>query len=356
MKKITVKTDLIKKALPKLGAAVNGKILPILENIYCKAEDGNISLIGSDMEMTIRYNLIAEVEESAEFLLPYHLFSNIIRLCKNEIVTLTVLSRSVRITTGSDVFELKNSFKIGEFPLVKEMPSGSEIVLDDLYLPYLMAASDTVGKEEGRPALNRVLLSISKTGIEIASTDAFVLYSYNIPGEYEAETQLLLSPRMLKAIDGMRQILVRWDDKRFLFESPEISIVITRPDFKYPDHKSIIPPFQSNLGVSKSEMVMAFQKLNLSSEFYKDAKLSIGASLIKAIVDDENTGLKINADIVCDYTGTVDTICLNAANVLRVLQQTDCEDLKLAVHSPSKAVLVRGEDKNYLALILPTFK
>ncbi|MBX3253952.1 MAG: hypothetical protein KF862_07400 [Chitinophagaceae bacterium] len=354
MKKVTVKSELIKKALSKLGAAVNNKVIPALENVYCKVEGSTIALTTCDTEMLIRYNLMAESDGDGEFFLSFHLFNSIVKLCKEEVIEFEPLKASVKVKIGKDVYTLKFNAKLEDFPKLSEAPSQHEVEFDDRLIAMMVAATESASKSETDPRLARICLNINYTGTDIVGTDSYILYKYNSPAELKVTTSLLLSPRMVKAIDGLEQIVIKWNDSKFSFSTPEILIVINRPEFKYPNYLGIIPNHESNLKISRSALVETFKKLNISET--KTSALHLLSDAIKAEVEDKATGVKINAEVDCIYSGQVTDISLNAADILRLCHQTTCEHLELAIHSPNKAVVVRGEDPNYLALIIPTFK
>ncbi|MGN6435977.1 MAG: hypothetical protein ACTHMM_05560 [Agriterribacter sp.] len=354
MKKVTVKSELIKKALSKLGAAVNNKVLPALENINCKVEGSVIALTTCDTEMMIRYNLMAEADGEGEFFLPFHMFNSIVKLCKEDVIEFEPLKTSVKVKIGKDVYTLKFNAKLEEFPKLSKAPSQHEIDFDSRLINMMVAATESASKSEMRPSLTRVCLNINYTGTDIVGTDSYILYKYNSPAELKVTTSLLLSPRMVKAIEGLEQTVIKWNDSKFSFSTPEVLIVINRPEFKYPNYLEIIPQYESNLKISKGALVETFKKLNISET--KAAVLNLQPDAIKAELEDKSTGIRINAEVDCTYTGPVTSISLNASDVLRLLHQTTCEHLELAIWSSSKAVVVRGEDPNYLALIIPISK
>ncbi len=352
MKKVIVKTDLIKRALAKLGAAVNNKTLPALENIYCNVEGGTIQMTTCDTEMMIKYSIIAVSEENCEFYLRYHLFKSIIGLCKEESVEFEPLKASVKIKCGKDVYTLKFNSKLEEFPKLSKAPSEHEVAFDSRYVEMLLAATESVAKQES-DSISRVCLNINYTGVDIVGTDGYILYKYNLPTELSVTTTLLLSQRMVKVLEGLEQVVIKWDENKFSFSNSEVLIVINRPEFKYPNYLGIIPDSEPNLKISRTLLTETFKKLNIYQ--HKTATLQLSNSSIKATLEDKGTGDKVNAEAECDYSGQVPEISLNASDVLRLLHQTTCEELRLSVMAYNRAVVVRGEDPNYLALIIPTF-
>lgn len=91
MKKITVKTDLLKKSVQKLGAAINQKTtVPVLLNLLCRAADDSITFTASDTEMTVIDKLEATVEEPADFLVSFHVLQSLLSVCKEDTIELQV--------------------------------------------------------------------------------------------------------------------------------------------------------------------------------------------------------------------------------------------------------------------------
>ncbi len=354
MKKVTVKSELIKKALSKLGAAVSSRaVLPALENIFCSVEGNTISMTTCDTEMMVKYTLPVGADEPCDFYLRYNLFKNIVGLCKEEDIEFEPLKTSVKVKCGKDVFTLKFNAKLDEFPKLSKAPGQHAIALDNKHFDMMLAATESASKSEATPCLTRICLNINHSGIDIVGTDGFILYKYNLPEALDVTTTLLLSSRMVKAIEGLEQIIIRWDDKKFSFSTADVLIVVNRPEYKYPNYLSIIPESTPNLKLTRTVLTETFKKLNIYST--KTAALQLSSTAIKAQVDDRETGDKVNAEMECTYSGEVPEIALNAADLLRLLHQTTCEDLELSILASNKAVVIRGEDPNYLALIIPIF-
>ena len=353
MKKITVKTDLLKKSVQKLGAAINQKTtVPVLLNLLCRAADDSITFTASDTEMTVIDKLEATVEEPADFLVSFHVLQSLLSVCKEDTIELQVYKTLVKITSGKDVFDCKYKGKLEEFPAIK-MPTGkTELLFEKEFISNLVEAVTAISKDELRQGIARVCVDVHDDGFIIVGTDGIILYKVNVPAEIKKETQLLLSPRMVQALSKIDEDLdIKFNEKFFSFESNGTTVIITRPEFKYPNYAAIIPDAESNLIVDTMQLKEAFKKLNLSSESYKTADLILSKDSISATAKDDSFGTTIRVEFPCEFTGDSWELTLSTSCMLRLLGSIKSEKISLAVSGPTKAIVVRNPgDNNYLGL------
>ena len=363
MKKFIISTEALSKALHKLSYAVNPKtIVPALSNIYCKVTSQSIEFITSDTEITIHYRCVCETSgEGFEFLLPFQLISKIVALNKRMPLTFSMEKKGIKITGDTDAYELKSLEKIENFPALQELPKKTKMQLNAEFIPWLATAVETVSKDEtNKPNLTKVLLELRQKEITIASTDgAYMVFSYSMPLQSPEDDEILISPKAIKAIEGMKETTLYWHKKIFAFESEEITVIVTRPDMKFANFRGIFPQdFNSNLTFNREDLINALEKCNISSDPFKTTVLNLKQTAGKVSFEaiDTNYGININVALDGDYQGNVEQIKLNSDKMLKLLNQVNYDQIELAIHQPNKAVLLRSaDDKSYLGLLMPIF-
>ena len=131
--KFTCNQQTLAKALNTVSKAVSNRTtIPILKGIMIKAtEEGKLILTASDLEISIKKEIDANVEEPGSFVVMAKLFSDIIRKLPNEdILVSDEEAGSVVIKTSFSEFKVV-SFPTDEFPEIGNKEEGSESGLYD---------------------------------------------------------------------------------------------------------------------------------------------------------------------------------------------------------------------------------
>lgn len=359
MKKFIVSSDTLAPVLEKLGRAVGGsKILPILKNIVCKVSKDEIELITTDMEITMSHTCAAQTEGAPfDLLLPYDFVNSICHLVDTMPLVIEHPSiRKARILAEGEVYELNSLDKIEEFPKLPSVPKKNSINLDASFVSLLNKAMLTVSKEELRPAMTRACLDITVNDSHLVSTDAHCLFKHRVELTATEPQQISFSHKMAKAIDGLQELEVNWNNNMVSIKSGQIIVWAKRHEEKYPNYNAIIPDFSPNLVIEKSRLVDALNKACLSSSANKHTRINLKkkAGEIHFEADDPDYSRKINLHVAGDYTGNVEAVSINAKLMLTILKQVDTDQISLSIHHPKKAILVStGDNKDYLGLLMP---
>ena len=104
--------------------AITGKTtMPILEGIYITAKNNELTLIGSDMDVSIETKVQANVQEEGMLVIDSKIFGEIIRkLPDSEVVIETLENEIMQITCEKSVFNLvyMNGEDYPELPKINE--------------------------------------------------------------------------------------------------------------------------------------------------------------------------------------------------------------------------------------------
>lgn len=363
MKKFIISSDVLAKALHKLSHAVHAKsVVPALSNIYCKVGNGSLELICSDMETTIHYHCPCETNSEAfEFLFPYLLLSKIIALNKSCPLTFSMEKKGLKITGDNALYELKSPEKVENFPQLQDVPKENSMAMDATFIGWLKTASLTTGSDIDKwPALTKVLIELRPEEITLASTDGkYHMFNYTMNMPAPSSDDLLISPKCIKAIDGLTGIELSWNDKTFAFKSADVTVIVTRPSTAFVNFRKIIPAdFTTNLTVNRYDLIRALEKCNISSDLFKETIITFkNKGQIHFSSKDTEYGLNISDDVAGEYTGTVESVKINSDKILKLMQQIDFPEIEIAIHDSARPMLFRSaEDKAYLGLLMTIYQ
>jgi DNA polymerase III, beta subunit (EC 2.7.7.7) len=195
MKLKTYKKDLqeaLKKVISEKKAA-----LPILTNFMLKAEDGKLTIYGTDLEVYTTYSIFADVEEEGAICVNAKKLTDISKVLGKEDVSIYTEKESLKITSGKTKYSL-STFEADDYPLPEAFPSNTTVLVSGKEL--LKGINKTiyaVSKDSSRFALNGVCFSFNGNELELVATDGHRLALYNIQisgnleGKYIVPTKAL---------------------------------------------------------------------------------------------------------------------------------------------------------------------
>lgn len=355
MKKIILRSELLKPALKKLQHAIpKNDAVPALQNLFCEVQGTKLQMVSSDTEVTIFETL--EVESTGDFnmLIPFADFQKIISSYDSSIpVELQNIStKRSRLVISKDIHEISSACKPEDFPKLPATPSKSSFKLNKDFISLLSRAMHTCGKDDNAPALAKACLDISPNQVIIVSTDAHSLFKYALAAECDETESLLVSPKIAKVIEGFSETELSFHAKNIAFVSGNTKVIATRHEYKYPNYNAVIKMHPANLTIERAELIRSVERASISNESQLD--LHFEKSLLKLIADDRELHKRSQIEIACQYSGSVEKLSLNPRRLHTLLSQIDYEVISLHVLGPDKGVLISSEaDSNYLGMIVP---
>lgn len=357
MKKLIIASPNLRKALTKLSQAINPKhLLPAATNIFCKASPDKIEFIGTDTEITIIYSADCECKETFEFLLPFEFINKIVSIYKDAPLVFEV-AKAVKIKCNEDVYEVKPNSKLNEFPKLQEYPLDNIFTLDLTILHSLNTALTTTGV--AKPAFEFVCLDLEPKKVTVASTDgAYIVYTQEMESENDATQQLLLSGKVIKALNGTTDARCSYNEKIIGIDNGTMRIIIVKTEHKYPKYNALFPEeVNYNLSVNKYVLVDAFNKCSLSTDPFKTATLNFGLQgLVGLNANDDMLNIDLAVEANNQVTGT-NTVKVNSDKMLKLLHQIEITDVQFSITDKNKSVVISSQElKGYKALIMPLFQ
>jgi DNA polymerase III subunit beta len=117
---VTVKQEtLVKGVQSTLGIVDKRGTMPILAHCLVKAGDGQISISATDLEVSYRGSLGAEVKQEGAFTVQAHTFANLLKSLPEATLTLNADNGHVTLEAGEARYKF-NTISPDEFPPIPE--------------------------------------------------------------------------------------------------------------------------------------------------------------------------------------------------------------------------------------------
>jgi len=329
--KFTTQINDLQKCLQKTMPAISTKpTFDLLELFSFKLAGNELTVVASDIEITILSKLIVQGEEDGGILVPAKTINDIVKglaADKELIFEASAEDYSITLTSGKYTFELQG-IDVDEFIELPELfrknaPKESDKNAIFFKQEIIKKLADktffAVSKEDYRANMTGVLFQFRESYVNSASTDSYRLVRYTHFAEkdqiFPSELDLLIPE---KAIEVFRKIDA---DTIFSFEPPDNEkdkIKMLRIDFgnvimvtklikeTFPQYEKIIPVTTNcNATFDISMFLDAIKTLGaVVNSTTKQCKLEFTTDKLKIIADDVDKNRKGSSEIQCEFEVT----------------------------------------------------
>jgi len=278
------------------GLSVIGRIagknltLPILNNILIETEKSFINLSSTDLELGIKYWLLAKIEKEGKITIPSKILTSFINLLPNKKLTLEVKNQTLFIDCDDQNTQIKG-LDAQDYPIIPTINDKSFIGLDiDLFCEGLSQVVDFTTINQARPELSGVYLSFQKDRVLLTATDSVRLAEKTIflKEKVEKEISFILPQKTAREIiniftEQKGKIKLYSSPNQVLFERsmtetdhPQIQVVSRLVEGEYPDYQGIIPKkYEAQVILSKNEFLNQVKTASIFSGKSNEVKVKI---------------------------------------------------------------------------------
>src|SRR5436190_1043242 len=156
------------------GLSTRGTV-QILAGILLRAQEGGLELAATDMELSLRTRVDANVEGEGSAVVPGRLLTDIVRLLPEEQVVLEhrVEESTVYVTSGSSESRLR-TYAVEDFPRLPDPALATLSTLEaEPLLETIARVSRASSRDESRPVLTGILVRFEGSNLVMAATDSY---------------------------------------------------------------------------------------------------------------------------------------------------------------------------------------
>ncbi|MBM6838561.1 DNA polymerase III subunit beta, partial [Clostridium saudiense] len=157
--------------------AITGKTtMPVLEGIYIEATKGGLTLIGSDMDVSIETKVEADVLQEGKIVIDAKIFSEIIRKLPNSDVKIEVVENDrIQIACEKSLFNvvIMNQADYPALPTINEDITVE--VPQNILKNMIKGTSFAIAQDEARPILQGILFEVKDKHLNLVALDGYRL-------------------------------------------------------------------------------------------------------------------------------------------------------------------------------------
>ncbi len=333
--------------------------LPVLQDLRITASGDGLELVGSDLEITNRVQVPADVEETGVAVVP-KLLGEIVRRLEPGPLVFEVSGDEATISAGR--FSTSLRLKPAEdYPRLAPN-DGQGVKLDAAaFALALRQVVRAASKDDLRPILTGVLLTAHAGGLRFVATDSYRLAVRDLKGvSMLSEGQkVLVAAKGLSEVqrlagDGEIEVVLR--DRDVVFRTSRAEVTARLIEGEFPNYEQLIPSgYPNRLTVSRTALLEALDRVQIVGQNRDNAAVRLtmtsnGLDLSMSAQDVGNAQESVDAK----YEGSELTVAFNPVFLHDGVDAVDTDEVVLETIDPLKPATLHASDKNeFLYLLMP---
>ncbi len=358
--KFRCERDVLVEALAIAGRAVSGRAtLPGLSGVRAELQGDQLTLTGSDLDLTISTRITVSGESDGVCVIPARLASDIVRAVQPGAVSFAAESESLAIAAGRSEFSIR-LISGDEFPQlagldVEPVELPSEQLAAALKQVVLAASSD-----DSRPILTGVLLAAQSGGLRLVATDSYRLAMRDLADAsvLDEGSNVLMPSRALGELNRILaqadHVSVRLGSNEASFEVGPVTLVTRLIEGDFPNYRGLIPESHPNtLTVNRDELLDALRRVKLLARESTPIKIEMSADGMELVAVTQDVGTA-RESLESTYDGSPLTVAFNPQYLLDGVEVSPADEITLSTTDELKPAVVRGVGvEDYLYLLMP---
>jgi len=363
MKVVARKADLV-NALGTVNKAVSTRSsIQVLSGVFLEAKAEGCHLAATDMEISIKAPLDAQVEEPGAVVLPARIATDIARnLPREEVVIEQKPGESqVEVRSGESQFMLQ-SLPAADFPQLPVFPQESAFTLGKKgFLETVDRVSSSASRDETRPVLTGVLMHVTKTSVKMVATDSYRLSvkETEIDTGVEERLEAIVPARSLQELSRIgagsdaETISVVATENQILFDIGGVGLSSRLIDGQFPNYQQLLPDsFDHEVVMGRDELGDVVRRVGLLAQRNAPIRLRFEEGTLTVSAESQDVGRAREA-VPVRYQGDVIEIGFNPEFLQAGIAAVAADEVRMKFISPLRPALLSGEDDDFLYLIMP---
>src|SRR6266446_4319019 len=262
----------------KLGVVSRGvstrTAVQILGGILLKAEAGKLLLAATDMELSLRASLEAQVDGEGAVVVPGRLLVELARLLPDSQVTIEQRADEGVIHISSGSFESRlNTFTAEDFPRLPDADALERHTVDrEALLETIARVGRSASRDESRPVLTGVLVRFEPGKLVMAATDSYRLsVKETVVESTLPELEANIPSRALQELgrlgDSAGELQLGVYENHVVFGTESTWLTTRRIDGQFPNYRQLLPEqFEHELQLPRDELLDVVRRVSLMAQ------------------------------------------------------------------------------------------
>jgi DNA polymerase III subunit beta len=331
----------------------------ILAGVLLRAEGGELHLAATDMELSLRTSLDAQVDVEGPVVVPGRLLADLARLLPEP--ELQIEHRpdegTVHITCGAASYRL-HTYSAEDFPRLPEIEASQIFTVDsEALLETVAQVSRSASRDESRPVLTGILARFEAGKLVMAATDSYRLAvkETDLPGSTQ-ELEAIIPARALTEltrIAGDAELEVGVQENQVAFRTVDAVLTTRRIDGQFPNVKQLLPEqFEHVVTMPRTELLEVVRRVSVMAQRNSPLRLRFAEGELEVSAQTQDVG-EAKESLPAPFSGDPLEIGFNPEFLRDGIESVQSDDVRLKLISPLRPGLIQGEGDDYSYLIMP---
>ena len=349
-----------------IGVIPTKSISPILGHILFKSEDGVLSLMGSDLEVSLKTTIDAKIYEEGSIAIPGKMIHDIVKqLPDMDIEVETDENYKIRLKCSTGEYHLSGNSE-EDFPVFPDVEPVGSAKFDKNKLEKMITNTIfSTSTDDLRVTLTGILFQVKEDQFRAVSTDGHRLVKM-IDTMFKNDKELndIIIPKkalnlLLRNIEGVKKIEFVLGESYIVFKLKNCTIVSRQLEGKFPNYEGVIPSDNDKkLTINKNMLLSSIGRISLfSNKITQQIKFALAKDEVKISAQNIEIGSDAEEKLVCKYSGEDMNIGFNYTYIMDALKHLETEDVIFEFGTSVSAALIfpseQKEDEDILMLIMP---
>lgn len=338
--------------------------MPILEGIYVKAQQDRLTLVATDLEMSIECVVPARVEREGAAVLSGKVFGQIVRkLAGDQVSYRTAESGVAEIVSGRSRFTV-HTMAEDEFPSLPEIDEEEMWRISQGALRRMIRhTSFAAAADESRPFLTGVFVEVEGDEIRLVATDSNRLAFHK--GKLAAGATRPRSgivpvrtlSELMRILDAGEESDVEFvvSQSQAVFRTPSVQVISRVIDGQFPDYRRVFPKDQpTRFRIDRDEFLAAVDRVSLITRR--------GTPVVRLAVTGENLVLtsreaetgQAYEELTVVKEGEDNETAYQSRYLTEALRAMDSDEIEVTLgHGLKQGSIVPAGDENYVYIVMP---
>ncbi len=359
--RITVSKDELATKLATVARGVSTRTtVLVLGGIQLRAEAGQLHLAATDMEVSLRAVVEAQVSGEGTVVVPGKLLLDIARSLPDSEVTIEHKPEEavVVVTAGTANYRL-HTYSSEDFPRLPEVDiAGLHAIDREALVETIQRVGRSASRDESRPVLTGILVRFEPGKIVMAATDSYRLAvkTTQVEGtlpDLEAIIPARALQELARIAGNADEIQLGLQENHVVFGADGTWLTTRRIDGQFPNYRQLLPEqFEYELALPREELLEVVRRVSLMAQRNSPLRLRFadGDLTVSAVTQDVG---EARESLPAPYTGDAMEIGFNAEFLRDGLDSVDSDTVKFKLISPLRPAVLEGEADDYVYLIMP---
>jgi len=359
--RITCSKDDLAQALGVVSRALSTRTsVQILSGILLEARGAELRLAATDMEVSLRATVPAQIEGDGSIVLPGKTLVDIARLLPGDEVTIEHKPSEsvVHVTAGSASYTL-NTYNAEDFPRLPEVDAVATFAVDrESLLETIARVARAASRDESRPVLTGILVQFGSGKLVMAATDSYRLavkettFSGNVP-DLEAIVPGRSLQELARIAGSGDEVEIGVQENQVLFATDGVWLTTRRIDGQFPNFRQLLPEsFEYELNIPRVELLDVIRRASVMIQRSTPLQLRFAEGELTVLARTHEVG-ESQESMPVAFTGDTLEIGFNADFLRDGLELLDTEDVRLKLISPLRPAVIQGEGDDFTYLVMP---